>query len=229
MKQFTDEQHKSLVAEAKKQSRKLIDINDKGYNAYRLCLNFTTSDYAKNSMLQSVMKSKPEWEGLKLEARICKNTWWREKLIFLAPKDVDVTLDNILEHCDFINFYNRSIPFLLGAKPVRRREYKSWIEYDLISPPILEKVESGKLPENIFNYFLSHQQLSTNNKMLLMVDSYLEGEIYKWEQKALNRALELFNQDPKEVMDRTVKHSKFHEIDLITVEEFERRFDEALV
>jgi hypothetical protein len=29
-------------------------------------------------------------------------------------------------------------------------------------------------------------------------------------------------------MDRTVKHSKFHEIDLITVEEFERRFDEAL-
>jgi hypothetical protein len=61
-----------------------------------------------------------------------------------------------------------------------------------------------------------------------MVSSYLEGDAYKWEQKALNKALKLFNQDPKEVMDRTVKNSKFHEIDLITVEEFERRFEEAL-
>lgn len=228
MKQFTDEQHKSLVTEAKKQSRKLIDINDKGYNAYRLCLNFTTSDYAKNSMLQSVIKSRPEWEGLKLEARICKNTWWWERLIFLAPKDVDITLDNILEHCDFLNRYNRYIPFLFGVKPVRRREYRSWIEYDLLSPPILEKVESGKLPENIFNYFLSHQNLSLNNKMLLMPSSWHEGDVYKWEQKAIDKALGLFNQDPNEVSIRTVKNSKFHEIDLITVEEFERRFDEIL-
>lgn len=229
MKQFTDQQHKVLVAEAKKQSKKLIDINDKGYNAYRLCLHFTTTNYTKNSELQKCLKPRPEWEGLKLDGVVTKNTHWWERLIFLAPKDTNITLDNILEHCDFFNSYNADIPFVLGEKPVRRDWHLHWTEYNLLAPPTLEKVENGKLPENIFNYILTHQNLSAKNKIMVMVNCSLEGKNYEWEQKAIDRALKLFGQDFQEVDARTAKFTKYHELNLISLEEYQERFTQALL
>ena len=228
MKQFTDQQHQVLVTEAKKQSRKLIDINDKGYNAYRLCLHFITTHYSKNSELQKCLKPRPEWEGLKLEGVVTKNTHWWERLIFLAPKDINITLDNILEYCDFLNSYNADIPFVLGEEPIRRDWHLRWTEYNLLTSPILEKVESGKLPENIYNYILAHQNLSVKNKILLPVNCFLEGKDYEWEQKAIDKALELFGQDFKEVNARTAKYTKYHELDLIPLEEYQERFNQIL-
>ena len=230
-----NKQQEILVAEAKKQSRKLIDISDKGYNAYRLCLNFKTRSYHKNKGLQHCLYPKQDWwEGLELDANIVNHTYLWERLIFLAPKDVDITLDNILEHCNFNYNYHKYIPFLFGEKPIRHKSYNSWTEYELISPPVLEKVETSKIPENIFNYIINHQKLyyqpidKDSNKILVMMGGrFFEGDTYKWEQKAIDRILPIFNQDPDEVLNR-MKKVPAYKIDLITVEEFERRFDEIL-
>ena len=227
-------QQEILVAEAKKQSRKLIDISDKGYNAYRLCLNFKTRYYSKNKYAQHTLYPKQDWwKGLDLGANVVSHTYLFERLVFLAPKDVDITLDNILEYCNFNYSYHKYIPFLFGEKPIRRRFYNSWTEYELLSPPVLEKVETGKIPENVFNYIINHQKLyyqpidKDSNKILVMLCIFKEGDTYKWEQKAIDRILPIFNQDPDEVLNR-MKKVPAYKIDLLTVEEFERRFDEIL-
>jgi hypothetical protein len=229
-----EKQQEILVAEAKKQSRKLIDISDKGYNAYRLCLNFKTRYYSKNKYAQHTLSPKQDWwEGLDLGANVVSHTYLWERLVFLAPKDVDITLDNILEYCNFNYSYHKYIPFLFGEKPIRRRFYNSWTEYELISSPVLEKVETGKIPENVFNYIINHQKLyyqpidKDSNKILVMLGVFFEGATYKWEQKAIDRVLPIFNQDPDEILNR-LRKTPSYKIDLMTVEEFEKRFDEIL-
>ena len=98
----------------------------------------------------------------------------------------------------------------------------------------MEKYLNSKIPENIFNYIINHQKLyyqpidKDSNKILVMMGGrFFEGDTYKWEQKAIDRILPIFNQDPDEVLNR-MKKVPAYKIDLITVEEFERRFDEIL-
>jgi hypothetical protein len=213
--------HKSLVKEARKQSKKLIDINDKGYNAYRLCLRFYVSHYNDKSFIEYIDDKPVRY--------IYEHLRWLEKLVFLAPKNVDITLDNILEHCDFENYANHEITPLLGKGYRCIPNYRNWTEYTLIAPPVLEKIESGKLPENIFNYILSHQKQGYENKMMVMLDKIYEGSHFAWEQKAIYKVLKLFGQDPAEVKARNIiGNSLCGRSVAITDEEFEIKFNEAM-
>ena len=62
-----------------------------------------------------------------------------------------------------------------------------------------------------------------------MVNCSLEGKDYEWEQKAIDKALKLFGQDFEEVDARTAKFTKYHELDLIPLEEYQEKFAQALL
>jgi len=227
-----NEQHKSLIKEANKQSKKLINISDKGYNVYRLCLHFTTNSYNINKGLQHIITPKQDWwEGLELDAnRVEHNHLWK-RLVFFAPKNIDITLDNILEYCTFNYGWNSFIPYLFGKKlPPYNKNYPHWTEYKFNTSPVLEKIENGKIPENVFNYILSRQKMFNidNNKISIIPNRVYEIKEYEWESKAVNKILKLFNQNSEDIyIEERDDICEFKGMYLMTIEEYNKKTEEV--
>jgi len=214
------EKKESLIKEIKKQSRKLIDINDKGYNAYRISVDCSRNYYGYGHYTKYM---KIESDHL------------FERVVFLAPKDIEITLDNILEYCNLWYGENRYINSLLSKELNPKIDLKDKFEsnnieeFNINSPFILEKVESGKLPESIFNYIIAQQNMSEDfsggkNKILVM--TFTEWLI---DERAINWVLKLFGKDPKELLERVRNRSiSPYSMESISKEEYYKKFEELV-
>lgn len=179
---------KALIKEVGKQSRKFIDIYDKGYDAYHL----TASVNRKYYNFWSQDNEYQIWD---------ENVYFGD-IVFLAPKDIEITLDNVFDYCELYWGWRMYVVLAFNNKPIVR---KCWWkddmklnyveEYKFNTPMTLEKVGTGKLPENIFNYIITHQgmtELYFGRKKPILVTSNTEWNI---DGRAINWMLKLFDEE----------------------------------
>lgn len=212
---------KALIKEVGKQSKDLIDIKDKGYNAYRINVDCSRK-YYNHGHYTGYMR--------------IESDHLFERVVFLAPKDIEITLDNILDYCNFWYGENRYINSLLNKELNPKINLKDKLEnsdieeFTINSPITLEKIESGKLPENIFNYIIAQQNMSEdfnndqNNKNKILVMTFTE---WRMDERAINWVLKLFGENPKELLERARKRYTGYEINLISKEEYYKKFEEV--
>lgn len=217
------EKKESLIKEVKKQSKKLIDISDKGYNAYRINVDCNRNYYGYGHYTKYM--------------RIESDHLF-ERVVFLAPKNIEITLDNILEYCNFWYGENRYIISLLNKElnpkiDLKDRLENSSIEEFIINSPItLEKIENGRLPENIFNYIIAQQNMSEdfnneqNNRNKILIMTFTEWGIDK---RAIEWMIKLFGKDPKELLQRVRERSDSpYNMKSISKEEYYNKFEKLV-
>ena len=206
-----NERKESFIRESKKQSRKLIDIKDKGYNAYNLKVAVNRKYYDLNSNINLVI-NRATMESKQFDSFMIEEDNLFERIVFLVPKDIDITLENVNDYIEFNYGYNRYVEAALNIKkyPIRSTYgYNDTVEDFTITYPLtLDKIESGKMPEKWFNYVVNNQSLypefsgKTGKRLILTFTDWKEDE------RAINSMLKMFEQDPDELLERVRSYNK---------------------
>jgi len=206
-----NERKESFIRESKKQSRKLIDIKDKGYNAYNLKVAVNRKYYDLNSNINLVI-NRATMESKQFNSFMIEEDNLFERIVFLVPKDIDITLENVNDYIEFNYGYNRYVEAALNIKkyPIRSTYgYNDTVEDFTITYPLtLDKIESGKMPEKWFNYVVNNQSLypefsgKTGKRLILTFTDWKEDE------RAINNMLKMFGQDPDELLERVRSYNK---------------------
>jgi len=210
-----NERKESFIRESKKQSRKLIDIKDKGYNAYNLKVAINRKYYNLNNGINLVI-NRATMESKQFDSFMIEEDNLFERIVFLVPKDIDITLENVNDYIEFNYGYNRYVEAALNIKKYSiRHTYKvSDILHDTVedftitSPLTLNKIESGKMPEKWFNYVVNNQSLypefsgKTGKRLILTFTDWKEDE------RAINSMLKMFGQDPDGLLERVRSYNK---------------------
>jgi hypothetical protein len=206
-----NERKESFIKESKKQSRKLIDIKDKGYNAYNLKVAINRKYYALKNNINLVINM-ATMESKQFDSFMMEDDMLFERIVFLVPKDIEITLENINDYIELNYGYNRYVEAALNIEkyPIRTISgiHDTVEDFTITSPLILDKIESGKMSEKWFNYVVANQDLypefsgKTGKRLILTFTDWKEDE------KAINSMLKMFGQDPDELLERARNYSR---------------------
>ena len=162
-----------------------------------------------------------KWEKLLIKTKsnnlsVCEKRILDNFDVYTITDYINLIKSNINNETEIIKKYN--------FKKNKRLELERKIENEELRKKILNSIKFSSIDNTVKIQLLIDKD---SNKILVMLGIFREGDTYKWEQKAIDRVLPIFNQDPDEILNR-MKKVPAYKIDLITVEEFERRFDEIL-